>query len=75
MNFFIDQRREHYAKARSYVSVFKVQRNIFLAHLTKFNQLDNEFFHQIKDELLLERRYEILNEGCEICDQFGHFAH
>ncbi|EAS00472.2 cyclic nucleotide-binding domain protein (macronuclear) [Tetrahymena thermophila SB210] len=72
-SFFTGQAGDLQAKAITFTSIVKIQRDVFLS-IIKDNEKDQQQFNLIKDNILLYNNYQLINISCSVCKNFKHLT-
>lgn len=70
-NFFTSFKYEYSAKSIGYTRIFSLSRKDILAVLNTFPE-DKQTFHSIKDHLLFNNNFKILDKKCKLCKSSHH---
>ncbi|KAL4480922.1 hypothetical protein ABPG73_020943 [Tetrahymena malaccensis] len=72
-SFFTGQADDLQAKAITFTSIIKIQREIF-QNIIKDNDKDQQQFNMIKDNILYYDNYQLVNISCSVCKNFKHLT-
>lgn len=69
--FFTGKPRSASARSLNFSEVFCLNKERFM-RVIKYNVLDKEQFHYLKDMVNMYSRYDVLKVRCFMCDELGH---